>query len=226
MSITYLLLIRHALNDYVREQRLAGWTPGIHLNDEGRAQAVALAARLADVPLAAIYASPLERAIETAQPLAEAHGLPIQVCDSVGELRIGEWTGRLVKELEKEELWPVVQVYPSGARFPGGESMRETQARVVAALDDIRAAHVGQAVAVVSHADPIKLAVAHYAGLHVDLFQRLDVSPASVTALAFHRFGPQLITLNHTDTLPSFKGEEQERDDKNGGQSERGKEEE
>jgi probable phosphoglycerate mutase len=215
MSTTYLLLIRHALNDYVREQRLAGWTPGIHLNEEGQAQALALAERLAGLPLAAIYASPLERAVETAQPLADKLGLAVQLCEGVGELRIGEWTGRLLKELEKEEMWPVVQVYPSGARFPGGESMRETQARVVAALDEIRERHPGQTVAVVSHADPIKLAVAHYTGLHLDLFQRLSVSPASVTALAFHRFGPQLVVLNHTDSLPSFAVENKQ-DNKNG----------
>lgn len=210
MSTTYLLLIRHALNDYVREQRLAGWTPGIHLNEEGQAQAEALALRLAGLPLAAIYASPLERAVETAQPLARAHGLTVQICDGLGELRIGEWTGRLLQEVEKEEMWPIVQMYPSGARFPGGESMRETQARIVGALEAIREEHAGRTVAVVSHADPIKMAVAHYTGLHLDLFQRLNVSPASVTALAFHRFGPQLVVLNHTDSLPSFKLEDKQ----------------
>ncbi len=216
MSTTYLLLIRHALNDYVREQRLAGWTPGVHLNEEGREQAEGLIRRLADVPLAAIYASPLERAMETAQPLAQAHGQSVQVCEGLGELRIGDWTGRLLKELEKEEMWPVVQVYPSGVRFPGGESMRETQARMVAALDAIRDSHAGQVVAVVSHADPIKMAVAHYVGLHLDLFQRLAVSPASVTALAFHRFGPQLVFSNSTATLPSFKPEPPQADGENG----------
>jgi len=215
MSTTYLLLIRHALNDYVKEQRLAGWTPGIHLNEEGQSQAQALAQRLAGLPLAAIYASPLERAVETAQPLAQAHSLPVQICESLGELRIGDWTGRLLKELEKEEMWPIVQVYPSGARFPGGESMRETQARMVAALDTIREQHAGQTVAIVSHADPIKLAVAYYTGLHLDLFQRLNISPASVTALAFHRFGPQLVVLNHTDSLPSFAAEDKQ-ENKNG----------
>ena len=209
---TTLLLVRHALNDWVGE-RLAGWTPGVHLNDEGRAQACDLAQRLAKVPLAAIYCSPLERTVETAQPLAENHGLRVQVRESLGETQYGDWTGRALKDLKGEELWPVVQVYPGGARFPGGESLRQVQARMVAEIDAIRDAHPGQTVAVVSHSDPIKLAVAHYAGVPLDLFQRLNISPASVTALAFTRFGPRLICLNHTDPLPSFKIEEKEQDE-------------
>jgi probable phosphomutase (TIGR03848 family) len=204
-----LLLIRHAANDWVGE-RLAGWTPGVHLNEEGRAQAAALARRLADVPLAAIYSSPLERTLETAQPLAEAHGLTVQEREGLGEVRYGEWTGRALKELRDEALWPVVQVYPSGARFPGGESMREAQARLVVELDTIRDSHAGQTVVVVSHSDPIKMAVAHYAGLALDLFQRLSISPASVTAFAFTHYGPRLVCLNHTDPLPSFKIEKKE----------------
>jgi probable phosphomutase (TIGR03848 family) len=207
-----LLLIRHAQNDWVGE-RLAGWTPGVHLNDEGRAQATALAHRLTEVPLSAIYSGPLERTLETAQPLADGHGLTVQVREDLGEARYGEWTGRNLKELGKEKLWPVIQVYPGGARFPGGESLREVQARLVAELDAIRDAHPGQIVAVVSHSDPIKLAVAHYVGLPLDLFQRLTISPASVTAFAFGHFGPRLICLNHTDPLPSFKIEKKEDDE-------------
>ena len=151
--------------------------------------------------------------METAQPLAAAHGLPIQVCESLGETRFGEWTGRSLKELGKEELWPVIQVYPSGARFPGGESMREVQARLVAEIDRIRDAHPKQTVAVVSHSDPIKMAVAHYVGLPLDLFQRLEIGPASVTAFTFTRFGPRLVVLNQTATLPSFKIEEKEEEE-------------
>jgi probable phosphoglycerate mutase len=207
-----LLLIRHALNDWVGK-RLAGWTPGVHLNDEGRTQAAALAERLAEVPLAAVYSSPLERTLETAQPLAEARGLTVLARANLGEARFGDWTGRDLKELNKEKLWPVIQVYPSGARFPGGESIRELQARLVAELDAIRDAHPGQTVAVVSHSDPIKLAVAHYAGLPLDLFQRLTISPASITAFTFSRFGPRLICLNYTDSLPSFAIEQKEQDE-------------
>lgn len=202
-----LLLIRHATNDWVGK-RLAGWTPEVHLNKEGCAQAAALARRLAEVPLAAIYSSPLERTMETARPLAEAHDLKVQVHEELGETRYGQWTGRTLEELKEKELWPVVQVYPGGARFPEGESLRETQARVVAALDGIRDSHPGQTVAVVSHSDPIKMAVAHYLGLPLDLFQRLAINPASVTAFAFTRFGPRLLLLNYMESLPSFKMEE------------------
>jgi probable phosphomutase (TIGR03848 family) len=203
-----VLLIRHAANDWVGE-RLAGWTPGVHLNDEGRNQVAALVNRLVDVPLAAIYSSPLERTVETARPLALAHDLAVHVREDLGEARFGQWTGRALKELQAEELWPVIQVYPSGARFPGGESLREVQARLVAELDTIRDNHAGQTVAVVSHSDPIKMAVAHYLGLSLDLFQRLTISPASVTAFAFTHFGPRLICLNDTGTLPSFKIEKE-----------------
>ena len=200
VKVTNLLLIRHAQNDWVGE-RLAGWTPGVHLNDEGRAQAVALAVRLESVPLAAVYSSPLDRTLETAQPIADTHSVPVQMREALGETRYGEWTGRRLQELKTEDLWPVVQVYPAGARFPGGESLREVQARIVAELDAIRDAHLEQTVAVVSHSDPIKLAVAHYVGLPLDLFQRLVVSPASVSAFSFTRFGPRLVFLNHTGPM-------------------------
>lgn len=208
MHVMYLLLIRHAVNDWIGE-RLAGWTPEVHLNAEGRDQAAELVRRLAPVPLAAIYSSPLERSLETAQPLAEAHGLGVKVRDGLGETRFGAWTGRELKELQDEELWPVVQAYPGGARFPGGESLSQVQARMVAELDAIRDAHPGQVIAVVSHSDPIKLAAAHYVGLHLDLFQRLTISPASVTAFALLRFGPRLICLNYNQNLPSFETEVQ-----------------
>jgi probable phosphomutase (TIGR03848 family) len=208
MQVMNLLLMRHALNDWVGE-RLAGWTPDVHLNETGRSQAAALGALLANVPLAAIYSSPLERTWETAQPLAQALGLTVQVREGLGETRYGDWTGRALKELKGEDLWPVVQVYPGGTRFPGGESLREVQARVVSELDAIRDAHPGETVAVFSHSDPIKMAVAHYLGLPLDLFQRLTIGPASVTAFAFTRFGPRLICLNHSQSLPSFEMEEQ-----------------
>jgi probable phosphoglycerate mutase len=214
MKTTNLLLIRHAENDWVGD-RLAGWTPGVHLNNEGRNQAAALAQRLSDTPLTAIYSSPLERTLETAQPLARTHGLNVQVRDGLGEARYGEWTGRALEELKEEDLWPVIQVYPGGARFPGGESLREVQARMVAELDTVRDAHPEQTVAVVSHSDPIKMAAAYYAGLSLDHFQRLTISPASVTAFAFSRFGPRLICLNHTDSLPSFEIEKQKEPQRN-----------
>jgi probable phosphomutase (TIGR03848 family) len=209
MKMMNLLLIRHAHNDWVGK-RLAGWTPGIHLNEQGRAEAEALARRLAKVPLAAVYSSPLERTVETATPLAEAHGLPVHLCEPLGETRAGEWTGRSLEELKKEDLWPVIQVYPGGARFPGGESMREVQARIVAQLDAIRDAHGDETVAVISHSDPIRMATAYYLGLPLDLFQRLVISPASVTAFSFGRYGPRLVVMNHVEPLPSFEMDREE----------------
>lgn len=203
-----LLLIRHACTDWAGK-RLTGWMPGVYLNDKGHAQAAALAQRLADISLAAIYSSPLERALETAQPLAKAHGLTVQVCHGLSEIDHGDWAGRLIEELQQEELWSAMQLYPGGARFPGGESLRQAQARIVAELDLIRDAHAGRTVAVVSHADPIKMAVAHYLGLPLDLFHRLTIEPASLTALAFSRLGPRLLLLNYTGALPSFEIEGQ-----------------
>ena len=193
---TRILLIRHGLNDYVKEHRLAGRTPGVHLNDEGLAQAAALAERLASASLAAIYSSPLERACETAAPLAERLALTVQHLDGVKETDCGEWTGQLLEELSKDDLWRQVQGCPSIFRFPGGESFAEIQARMVAALEAVRSAYPSQTVAVFSHADPIKLAAAYYTGMPLDLFQRLEVGPASISELEFLPCRPRLVRLN------------------------------
>jgi len=198
---TTLLLVRHALNDWVGD-KLAGWTPDVHLNDKGRAQAEALAQRLADRPIAAVYASPLERAVETAQIIAGPHNMEVQIREGVGEVRYGEWTGQSLKELAKEDAWQVAQFYPSGARFPGGEGIHDMQARAVAELDAIAAAHREETVLVVSHADVIKAVLAHYAGLHLDLFQRLVVNPASLSVVALTPMGPRLVCLNDTAHVP------------------------
>jgi probable phosphomutase (TIGR03848 family) len=191
-----LLLLRHAVTEHTGA-RLSGWMPGLHLSEAGREQAEALAGRLAPLPLDAIYASPLERCQETAAPLAEAKGLKVETLDDLGEVRYGDWTGRALKELAKEPLWKVVQATPSAARFPAGESLFEMQARAVLAIERLREAHPSQTVAVCSHADVIKAITCHYLGMHLDLFQRLAVSPASVTALAFGP-APFLVRLNDT----------------------------
>jgi probable phosphoglycerate mutase len=199
--MTTLVLIRHATNDWVRKGLLAGWTPGVHLNEEGRAQAQALGERLAESHLDAIYSSPLERALETAQAVANPHGLEVQTHNGIGEVKYGDWNGRSLKELFKTPLWRSVQIYPSGTRFPKGESIGEMQARVVAALDEIRLAHPKQIVAAVAHSDVIKAAVAFYIGLPLDLFQRLIISPASVTVIGFSPFGPRLLRMNDSGAL-------------------------
>lgn len=202
--MTLLLLIRHGANDWVHG-RLAGWTPGVHLNEEGRNQAAALSERLGDLPISAVYSSPLERCIETAQAVAGPRNLTLRVVDQIGEVRYGEWQGAELKELYKHELWPGVQFYPSGTRFPNGETLGEAQMRMVQALDTLRAQHPKQIIAVFSHADLIKLALAYYIGVHIDLFQRLVINPCSLNALAFERMGPRLMALNDTGSLEHLR---------------------
>ena len=136
-------------------------------------------------PVAAVYASPIERTTQTAEAVAARHGLAVKALPGVIEADYGEWTGGKLAELAKTDLWKTVQRAPSRARFPGGESLAEMQTRMVAALEAVVADHPGELVVVVSHADPIKAAIAHYTGVHLDLFQRIVVSPASVTAFAF-----------------------------------------
>jgi probable phosphomutase (TIGR03848 family) len=191
-----LLLARHAITAQTGS-RLSGWTPGLHLTDKGREQAWALARRLEPVTIHAIYSSPLERCMETAEVVAEARGLAVRQLPELGEVRYGDWTGRQLEELAGEDLWRTVQRHPSGARFPGGESLLEMQTRAVAAIERLRAEHTGQTVLVASHADVIKAVAAHYTGLHLDQFQRLVVGPASLTALAFGQV-PQLVRLNES----------------------------
>jgi probable phosphoglycerate mutase len=148
--------------------------------------------------VSAIYASPLERAQETAAPIAEATGLPIQVEDGLIELDVGDWTGLALAEAAKRPEWSTIQGYPSGFTFPGGESFLAMQARMVATLDRLRARHPGQTVVAVSHADPIRAVVAHAMGTHLDHFQRIVVSPGSLTAIAFGHQGPIVLTVNAT----------------------------
>ena len=191
-----LLLLRHAVTEHTGAV-LSGWTPGLHLSERGREQAEALAGRLEPVPLDAVYASPLERCQETAAAVAGAKGLKLETLEDVGEVRYGDWTGRTLKELGREPLWKVVQATPSAARFPDGESIFEMQARAVLAVEGLREVHPSQTVAVCSHADVIKALTCHYLGMHLDLFQRVVVSPASVTAIAFGPV-PYLVRLNDT----------------------------
>jgi probable phosphomutase (TIGR03848 family) len=192
-----LLLIRHGENDFVKQSRLPGRMPGIHLNEHGREQAAALADSLKKMPLRAIYASPLERAVETAEPLAHALGLPIQPRPGLLDTDVGEWQGVQLKKLRKLPLWKQVQEQPSAVRFPDGESFLELQERLVCAIDLIRAAHKSkELVAVVFHSDPIKLVLAHYIGLPLDGFQKLEVATGSVSVLMLGKSAGHLVALN------------------------------
>jgi probable phosphoglycerate mutase len=196
---TLFLLVRHG-QTLATGRRLSGRTPGFHLSETGQRQAEALAGRLAALPrVAAVYSSPLERARETAQPLARARQLVVRVERDLSELDFGAWTGQSLARLRRRPEWRIVQHHPSGFRFPGGESFAEMQARVTAALARLVERHPGQTVVAVFHGDPIKAAVAHALGLHLDLFQRLVIAPASVTAIAYHRERPVVLTVNSMD---------------------------
>ena len=204
-----LLLIRHGENEFVKTGKMAGRLPGVHLNERGRQQAAELAKVLAEVRLKAIYASPLERAVETAEPIAEGRKLEIQLRPDLMDNDIGKWQGRTLKQLRRLKKWKVVQQAPSRFTFPEGESFLQTQTRVATTLDEIAASHRQKdIVAVVFHADPIKLAVAHYLGMPLDQFQRLGCDTGSVTVLYVSEMGAHLIKLNQRppfDFLPKRK---------------------
>jgi probable phosphomutase (TIGR03848 family) len=201
---TTLVLVRHAVTEQTGPL-LTGRTPGVDLSDDGRKQAAALADRLADLPVAAVYASPMERTAQTAATVAERHDLAVQPLPGALEADYGEWTGGKLADLAKTDLWKTVQRAPSRARFPGGESMTEMQARIVGCLEAVVADHPGVMVVVVSHADPIKAAIAHYTGLHLDQFQRIVVSPASVTAFQLSTHGAALVKCNDTGSLDELR---------------------
>ncbi|HEX6472063.1 MAG TPA: MSMEG_4193 family putative phosphomutase [Streptosporangiaceae bacterium] len=198
--MTTVLLVRHGLTALTGPV-LAGWTPGVHLDDRGRAQVAALAARLRDLPLAAVVTSPLERCRETADLiLAERDGsTPSHVDDRFGEVRYGDWTGEKLETLAKDPLWPVVQAHPSAVRFPGadGESMAGAQHRAISAIRDWNARLGDDAVYLVcSHGDIIKAIVADALGLHLDGFQRIQAAPASLSAIRYTGLRPFLVRLN------------------------------
>jgi probable phosphoglycerate mutase len=181
--MTIFLLVRHGENDWVKKHRLAGWLPGVHLNETGKQQAQEAGNRLASLPVQAVYSSPVTRCVETAEYIAPHFDLPIILSEEFGETRYGKWEGKKIKKLARKPSWQIVQFYPSRMRFPKGEALREVQFRAVQALEKLAAKHESETVVVVSHADVIKLVIAHYIGVHIDLFQRIAVSPASVSVL-------------------------------------------
>jgi probable phosphomutase (TIGR03848 family) len=206
-------------------KRLAGWLPDVHLNDVGQAQVAALAERLAPQKgkIHALYSSPLDRTLETARPLSTALELQIQPLEGIGEVRYGEWEGQSLEDLSKLEAWKVVQGFPSAMRFPGGERLRDVQARAVEAIELVASRlEDKQSAIIVSHADVIKLVAAHYAGIHLDLFQRLVISPASLTIIGLTPHAPRIIALNDAAHVPPGEDPEMaekksdEGDDKDG----------
>ena len=198
---TRVILVRHGQTP-TTGIKLPGRAKGLHLAEVGRAQAAAVAAQLdAVAKIDAIYSSPLERARETAMPLAKRRGMPIRIERGLLECDFGEWTGANLKDLYKLPEWNTVQRYPSGFRFPGGESFSEMQTRIVSALQKFCVVHPGGVVVAYSHADPIKAGVADALGTHLDLFQRISISTCSVTAISYSAAGPSVLTVNTVGDL-------------------------
>jgi probable phosphoglycerate mutase len=196
--MTTLLLIRHGENDYVKKGRLAGRLPEIHLNEKGRNQAQAIAERLAGSKIRAVYSSPLERAKETADPIAQVLNLPVIERRGLMEVDFGDWQDQSLKSLRRQKLWKSVVFAPSRTTFPNGESFAQAQHRMQQELDQIVLEHAEKDwVVCVSHGDMIKLAVAYYIGLPLDMFQRLQIAPASITALTINELGGHLLTMNY-----------------------------
>ena len=201
---TLVLLVRHG-HTPTTGQLLPGRARGLHLSDSGRAQAQAVADRIAALKkVDAVYASPLERTRETAAPIAKGHGLRVRTDKGLLELDIGTWTGWELKRAAKTPEWKAVQQRPSAFRFPDGESFLEMQGRIVDAVERIRADHPGGTVVAVSHADPIKAAAADAVGTPLDLFQRIVISPCSVTAILYGDSSPIALTVNSTGDLKTL----------------------
>ena len=209
--MTTVLLVRHG-KTAMTGPVLAGWTPGVSLDETGVAQAEAVAARLASVPLAAVVTSPLERCVETASHLTAGRGLQLEVDDRLGECRYGDWTGKELKALAKDPLWKVVQAHPSAVTFPNGEALRDSAARAVDAVRDWNTRLGPEATWLAcSHGDIIKAIVADALGLHLDAFQRIAVDPCSVTVIRYTELRPFVVRLNDVggsvaDLLPPKKG--------------------
>ena len=197
--MTTVILLRHGRTTANAGGILAGWTPGVQLDEVGAEQVRAVGERFAKVPLAAIVSSPLERCVQTAEAVAEGRGLEVRSDDRLGEARYGDWTGRAIKDLVKEPLWKVVQQHPSAAVFPGpeGEGLAETQARAVAAVRSWNATLGPDAVWLAcSHGDVIKAILADALGLHLDQFQRIVVDPASVSVVTYTETRPFVVRVN------------------------------
>ena len=204
-NTTFVLLIRHGENEFVATHKLAGRTPGVRLNDKGRTQAESLVGYLAEQPIRAVYTSPLVRCVETATPLAVALKVPAIEETAFLEVDYGAWQGEDLRELAKLSAWQQVQHFPSTFRFPSGETLREVQNRAVLGLELLRARHVNEVVAVFTHGDVIRTTLAHYLGVPLDLFQRIAISTASTSILAFHDERPMILGMNYLAELPKLE---------------------
>ena len=193
--MTIFYLVRHGVTSHTG-RRLSGRMPDIHLTDAGRSEAEEAATSLASVRLKAVYSSPIDRCFATARIIAKRHGLPVRTRKDLSEVEYGSWTNKPLKSVARTKLWSSVQRWPSGTRFPNGESFVEIQTRGVAVLEDLRIRHPKDQVCIVSHGDVIRLVMAHYMGVHLDLFQRIQIGPASISVLGIGDSGPTILTLN------------------------------
>lgn len=201
--MTEIILIRHAENEWVKTGKLAGRLPNVHLNEHGQNQAKALGERLSEASLQAIYSSPMERTMETAQAVLDHHpALTIRTLEGVNEVDFGTWEGQKIKVLAQRKMWRAVQMFPSRAYFPGGETFRQAQIRAVDAVESVVEAHPRERVVIVSHSDIIRLIVAHYLGVHLDNFQRVNISPASMTTLYLGHTRPMIAHINDNSHCP------------------------
>ena len=195
--MTTFLLIRHGDND-VLSRALAGRAPGVHLNETGRKQAELLARHLAGRDIDRILSSPMERARETAEPLARRLGLEIEICDAISEIEYGAWTGKTMAEMQTLEQWKQWNTFRSGTRPPGGESILEVQARTVGEIEKLRRAFPEKTLALFSHGDPIRSILVYYLGIPLDMLQRLKIRTASVSVLKLSEWNAELHSFNET----------------------------
>ncbi len=201
-----ILLIRHAENEYVKKGRLAGRLPDVHLNEKGRQQAEQLAQALAQAPIKAVYSSPLERCLETAQPLSKMLGVEVIPREGLLEIDFGTWQGKTLKQLRRRRLWRTVQHNPARMTFPQGESFAAAQLRIASELEALSQRHKPQdLIACFSHSDLIRLALAYYLGTPLDLFQRIAVAPASISTLQLGERGVRVLHFNQQINLPFRK---------------------
>jgi len=195
-----VLFVRHG-QTATTGTTLPGRAPGLHLADAGREQATAVAGRIAELDrVDAVYASPLERARETAAPIAAARQQKVRTDRGLLECDFGDWTGASLRRLMRKREWRTIQRAPSTFRFPGGESFPEMQHRMVTTLERLRDAHRGRTIVCVSHADPIKAALAHALGTHLDLFQRIVISTGAISIVTWFDGGPVVLAVNSTGT--------------------------
>ena len=191
-----LYLVRHGSNDYLAKSLLAGRSPEVHLNEQGQAEAERLANSLSNARIQRIFSSPLERAVQTAEPTAKRLSLEIEISSEILEINFGDWTGRSLRELDRDPAWKNFNLYRSGTRIPNGETMLESQSRMVSFIEKLFRENPNRTIALFSHGDPIKSVFAYYLGIPLDLFTRIEISPGSYSILRLQPWGPQIVAIN------------------------------